>query len=278
MTVNKVTTKAMRWIEGEGLIDIAFAAVIVLVGMLVARIAAAIVGRAIAGRVTAQQEMIGRRLTRYAILIIAVVSALRQVGFDMSVLLGAAGLLTVAVGFASQTSASNLISGLFLMGEKPFVLGDVITVGGTTGEVISIGLMSAQLRTFDNLLVRLPNETLLKSQVTNMTRFPIRRADIQLSVAYDTDIAAVRKLLMKIAEDNPVCMVSPEPLFLFTGFGDSAITLQFSVWAARENFVSLKNSMFLDIKKAFDAAGVEIPFPQRTVRIVDATNPSPPAP
>ena len=80
------------------------------------------------------------------------------------------------------------------------------------------------------------------------------------------------------ADDEPRALEEPKPIFFAQDFEASGMLLQFSVWAARENFVSLKNSMFLDIKKAFDAAGVEIPFPQRTVRIVDATNPSPPAP
>ena len=83
----------------------------------------------------------------------------------------AAGLLTVALGFAAQTSASNLISGLFLLGERPFVVGDVIRLAsGITGEVVGIDLLSVKIRTFDNLLVRVPNETLLKSELTNLTR------------------------------------------------------------------------------------------------------------
>ena len=116
------------------------------------------------------------------------VSALRELGFKLSVLLGAAGVLTVAVGFASQTSASNIISGLFLLGERPFSVGDVIRVGSTTGEVLSIDLLSAKLRTFENLFVRIPNETLIKSEVTNLSRLPVRRLDLKIGIAYKEEV------------------------------------------------------------------------------------------
>lgn len=176
-------------------------------------------------------------------------------------------MLSVALGFASQTSASNLISGLFLIGEQPFKLGDTIKVGNTTGEVLSIDLLSVKLRTFDNLYVRIPNESLIKSEMTNLTRFPIRRFDLQLGVAYKENIAQVRQLMLQVADNNPLCLDEPAPMFLFLGFGDSALNIQLSVWSKRENFRDLRNSLQEEIKQAFDLAGIEIPFPQRTVHL-----------
>ncbi|RXM22074.1 mechanosensitive ion channel, partial [Citrobacter sp. AAK_AS5] len=90
---------------------------------------------------------------------------------------------------------SNLISGLFLVMERPFVVGDVITVDDVTGEVLTIDMLSTKLRTFDNLYVRMPNETIIKSRVTNLTHFPIRRIDLRLGVAYREDLARVRAVL-----------------------------------------------------------------------------------
>ena len=209
--------------------------------------------------------MIVSRAVYYLLLGLFLVSALHELGFSLSILMGAAGILSVAVGFASQTSASNLISGLFLIVERPFSVGDVITLGNTTGEVLSIDLLSVKLRTFDNLYVRIPNETVIKSEVTTLTKFPIRRIDLQLGVAYKEDISKVRDLLFEIAENNPLSLEEPKPLFIFLGFGDSSINLQFSVWAKRENFLDLKNSIQTEIKTAFEQAGVEIPFPQRTL-------------
>ena len=190
-------------------------------------------------------------------------------------LLGAAGVASVAIGFASQTSASNLISGLFLLFEEPFEVGDIIKVGETLGEVISVDLLSVKLRTFDNLFVRLPNETLIKSEVVTLTKFPIRRVDLQLGVAYKEDIAKVREVLASVADHNPLCLDEPEPLFIFLGFGDSSIDLQFSVWAKREHFLDVKNSIQEEIKVAFEAHDIEIPFPHRTLYTGSVTEPFP---
>ncbi|MFU8817033.1 MAG: mechanosensitive ion channel family protein [Pseudomonadales bacterium] len=251
------------------------ASVLLVLGFLFAGLASRLVRRLAAKRFSTHHLQLARRLAFYAVLGLFVASALRELGFSLAVLMGAAGVLTVAIGFASQTSASNLISGLFLIGERPFGVGDVIRVGSTTGEVLSIDALSVKLRTFDNLFVRLPNETLIKSEVTTLTRFPIRRLDLALGVAYKEDIDQVQKVLFVLAEKNRLCLDEPPPLFIFLGFGDSALDIQFSVWAKRENFLALRNSITAEIKRAFDEAGIEIPFPHRSLYAGEATKPFP---
>jgi small-conductance mechanosensitive channel len=257
-------------ISEEGLsfaFSLAAALVILVFGLVLARLAGAGVKRMLKDRATPQQAVLGRRIAFYSVLALTVASALRQVGFDLTLFLGAAGILTVAVGFASQTSASNLISGLFLLGERPFVVGDVIRVGGTTGEVVDIDLLSVKLRTFDNLSVRLPNEMLLKSEITNLTRHPIRRIDINVGIAYKEDLERVSSLLLAIPDRIPLCLDEPKPLLIVVGFGESSIDLMLCVWAVRQNFLAAKNSLIVEIKRSFDEAGVEIPFPQRTLHL-----------
>lgn len=255
--------------------NVAQALLIVLIGLLLARTLASSTVRFFNDRLDAHRSMVLRRLVFYLVLGLAVATALNELGFKLGVLLGAAGILSVAIGFASQTSASNLISGLFLVGERPFGIGDAIQVGGTTGEVLSIDLLSVKLRTFDNLFVRIPNETLIKSEVVNLSRFPIRRADLLLAIARKEDIGRVRELLFAVAEANPLCLEEPKPLFIVAGFGASSIDLQFSVWAKRENFLELKNSMYEEIKRAFDAHGIEIPFPHTSIYAGSVTEPIP---
>ena len=261
---------------GDRAISFYRATLLVLFGYVVARTLRRFVLRLLPATLSSQhQSMIIGRLVFYVVWALFIVSALRQLGFDLSVLLGAAGILTVAIGFASQTSASNLISGLFLLTEHPFGIGDVVRIGATTGEVLSIDLLSVKLRTFDNLFVRIPNETLIKSEVTTLTRFPIRRADLTVGIAYKEDIERVQKILMAVADANPLCLEEPKPLFILIGFGDSSVNIQFSVWAKRENFLELKNSIQIEIKQAFDREGVEIPFPHRTIYAGSATGPIP---
>lgn len=251
------------------------AAVLLALGLILARLASRLLVRLLEPRLSPHHIQIIRRLTYYGLMVLFVASALRELGFSLAVLMGAAGILTVAIGFASQTSASNLISGLFLIGERPFSLGDIIRVGGTTGEVLSIDALAVKLRTFDNLYVRIPNETLIKSEVTTLTRFAVRRYDMLVGVAYKEDIRRVREVLMAVADKNPICLEDPEPLFIFLGFGQSSLDIQFSVWAARENFLDMRNSLQMEVKEALDAAKIEIPYPHRTLYAGEATKPFP---
>lgn len=258
----------LEMIGGEFALQILRAVVVAVLGLVVARLASAGLGRLAGKRASPHQMMLLRRGSFYLILALFLVSALHQLGFNLGVLLGAAGILTVAIGFASQTSASNLISGLFLLAEKPFAIGDTIRVGTTTGEVLSVDLLSVKLRTFDNLYVRIPNESLIKAEMTNLTKFPIRRLDIPLGVAYGSDMQQVHAVLMRTAEANPLSLEEPQPLFVFLGFGESSLDIQFSVWAQSDNFLALRNSILQEIQLAFEREGIDLPFPQRTLGLL----------
>ena len=209
--------------------------------------------------------MLASKIIHYVLMVLVIVIFLTELGLSLTPLLGAAGVLGVAIGFASQTSVSNIISGFFLIAERPFSVGDVIQVGGTTGVVLSIDTLSAKLRTFDNKFVRIPNETLVKSEVTNITKFPIRRVEVTVSVAYKEDLAKVRAILMDIAESNPLALQEPTPLVNFHMFNASSVDLLFLVWTTRENFIQLRNELNEAVKVRFDADGIEIPFPQVVV-------------
>jgi len=264
-----------EFLTSERGLDTLRAVIIVLMGLFVAKLASVITRRVAGKYLEPQQTTLLGRVIFYGIIILAFTSALHQLGFSLTVILGAAGILSVAIGFASQTSASNLISGLFLIGEKPFKIGDFIRVGDTVGEVLAIDLLSVKLRTFDNLYVRVPNETLIKSEIINLTHFPIRRFELKVGVAYKENLKQVREVLMQVAEDYPLCLTEPKPNVLFLGFGDSSLELQFNVWSTRENFLELRNNIPEKVKEAFDAADIEIPFPHRTLYTGSVTEPFP---
>jgi len=224
---------------------------------------------------SAQQAMVVGKLVVYPGVLLILVLILLELNFNLAPLLGAAGVVGIAVGFASQTSVSNVISGFFLIGEKPFEVDDVIQVGDTVGRVLSIDTLSVKLRTFDNRFIRIPNETIVKSQVTTITRFPIRRLDMKVGVAYKEDIPRVRAILMDVARANPRALMEPEPTVFFDGYGDSSLDLRLAVWTVRENFFSLKNTLLEEIKARFDSEGIEIPFPHHSLYTGEATHPFP---
>lgn len=212
-----------------------------------------------------QQYFLLKKVVRYTGYVIACMTLFKSLGIDLSALLGAAGIAGIAIGFAAQTSVSNVISGLFLISEKPFQLGDVIQVGDVSGTVFSIDFLSVKIQTFDNRFVRIPNETLIKTNVVNITRFPIRRLDVWVSVAYTSDLERVRSLLLDVAAKNIYVLDNPEPLIVFDKFEASGISILLGLWFEKSNFLALKNSIMKDILTRFKEEGIEIPYPKMDV-------------
>ncbi len=237
--------------------------------------AARTAGRFIEKRYTAHLSLMVRKAITYGGSVLILIMVLSDLGFKLTPLLGAAGIMGIAIGFAAQTTLSNFISGLFLITEKPFAIGDVITVGDTTGMVLSIDLMSVKVRLFDNRFVRIPSSQLIQREFINNTRFPIRRLDINVSVAYKENVAKVRDVLKDVADRNPHCLDEPAPLIIFLKYGDSGLEFLFAVWALRTDFLALRNSIMQEVKDAFDKENIEIPFPHRTLYTGAATEPFP---
>jgi small-conductance mechanosensitive channel len=251
------------------------ALVVAVVGFILTNLLLFFVRRITRRYLSQQYDMLVRKAVRYTAAAVVLLVVLNVLGVRVGALLGAAGILGIAIGFASQTSMSNLISGLFLISEKPFEIGDVIKVGANTGIILSIDLLSVKIRTFDNQYIRVPNQMLLASELTNITRFPIRRMDINLSVAYRTDVQRLRTLLLQIAAENPYCLDEPEPLVVFTDFGASGLQFLYGVWFYKTDYLALRNSIMQEIKRRFDAEGIEIPYPHLSVYAGSATDPLP---
>jgi small-conductance mechanosensitive channel len=209
--------------------------------------------------------MVARRLVFYFGLIAIVLSILLSLEIDLTGVLATAGVLTIAIGFAAQTTLSNYISGLFLMGERSFRVGDLIRVGETTGTVESIDLLSVKLRTLTNTYVRLPNEALLKTQVVTITRFPIRRMDVIVRVAFETPLGEVCALLRQAAAANPHCLEEPEPLILVDDWAESGFNIRLGVWFEKSRYLLVRNALFEDVQKRFLEARIPFQLPRMTV-------------
>jgi small-conductance mechanosensitive channel len=259
----------------EGIGSLVRAGLVIITGVPITVLVSRWTRRLVEHRYSAQQGMVAGKVVVYLGFLIILVSVLTELGFSLSPLLGAAGILGIALGFAAQTSVSNIISGFFLMAERPFVVGDLVQVGENTGRILSIDMLSVKLRTFDNRFVRIPNENLIKTEFINLTRFPIRRADITLGVAYKEDVARVRDILFQVARDHPLVLMEPEPLFHFVDYGPSSLDFIFGVWTRTDYFFQVRNEVREEIKRRFDAADIEIPFPHRTLYTGSVTEPFP---
>ena len=268
-----------NWLLNPHFLEVAItilkAMVILLVGIRLMMLATVMVDRKLKKKLTNQQFFLLQKAILWGGWVLVVITVINQLGFKITTVLGAAGVLSVAVAFAAQTSASNLISGVFLIFERPFQVGDIITIGATTGAVHSIDLLSVKLRKFDNCFVRIPNELIIKEQVSNITNFPLRRVDIVVGIAYKEDLERTKKILLEVAENHPQALSDPEPVVVFTGFGASSQDILMGVWAMKEDFLAVRNGITYGIKKAFDQHGIEIPFPHLSIYAGEATAPIP---
>lgn len=246
------------------------AGLLLLVGLPMARLLSRGAERAVQRSPSPEYAAPVARAVSYSLTALILALALELLGFDLGVLLGAAGLVTVALGFAAQTSASNLISGIFLVFEGAFKVGDVIQVAGTVGTVISVDLLSVKVRTFDNLLVRIPNETLVKAELTNLTRYPLRRVDVVVTVPHEAELSRVQAALFDAADDDPEFLEQPAPEVRILELNELGVRVQVLAWVATTNVVSGKTKLMAAVKSAFDRAQLKVATPQRIVRLVQA--------
>lgn len=254
-------------INTDRISEILVALILCLIGFFLARIISNTFIRTIGIRFNAHQRLVWRRAIFYIIFMLFVITSLKEAGFKLSVFLGAAGILTVALGFASQTSASNLISGVFLIGEGSFEVGDTIQItlirGHTIeGEVISIDLLSVKLLTIDNVYVRLPNEQLIRAPVHNLSKFPIRRLTLTVPINFNEDINKVREVMIDIANSYPLVLADPKPRVTVSSFGESSIEIMFALWCKQNNYLQVKDEIHELIRNRFVDNHIEIPVPK----------------
>lgn len=254
------------------LLHFLFAGLILFCGYWLARWTGARVAKLVEKMMSKHESILCQRFIFYGSMLLFVIAALQQLGFKLGVLLGAAGVFTVGMGFAAQTSLANLISGIFLLMERPFKIGDTISAKGFTGVVESIDLISTRLSTVDNTLVRIPNENIMQVEIINLSYFPQRRVDLILGIAYGTSFDKVQTVLLQLAQENVLALQDPEPKVSINNFGPSTIDIKFSVWGLTINYLNLKNSLQEAIKVAFEKEKIDMPFPQMTIHSVVRKN------
>lgn len=250
----------------EGTSWVVIQAILLILGLsLIVKILAVIISRTILGGLRDQSRVAARKGITYIGIGLVTIIVLDQLGVELTALLGAAGVVGIAVGIASQASLSNVISGLFLVSEKTIELGDVIKVGERTGVVHSIDPLSIKLRTFDNLLVRIPNQQLIDRELINVTKFPIRRLDIEVAVSNKHPLEVVSELLKAVPSRIDLCLDEPEPVLIFRDFSDGNARLTLGVWFEKQNFIAVKNATATEIQRLF--AEKEIPLGEPSIRV-----------
>jgi small-conductance mechanosensitive channel len=229
-----------------------------LAGYLALRIATRMLIRAVGQGLRPQSRELIRKTVLYLGMAIVLVMVLNVAGVSVGALLGAAGVVGIAVGIASQTSLSNIISGLFLVSERYIEIGDVVRVGEQVGVVFSIELLSVKIKTFDNVLIRVPNQQLIEQNLINVTRFPIRRMDFFVTVPITHPAEAVQNALRDAASGVEEVLEEPEPFVMFNAFRDNGIETLLGVWFERDAYAAVRNATALAIQRVFQERGIEI--------------------
>lgn len=205
------------------------------------------------------------KLFYYLILTLAFFIALNIAGFTgkLTTLLAAAGITGIVLGFASQTVVLNFISGVFMYFDKPLEIGDPVEVAGYSGIVHDIRILSTRIRTWDGLLVRIPNEKLFNSDIKNLQKYPARRIDVVIGIAYKEDAQRTIDVIKSVLDEMPYVLVEPEAAVFVDNLGDSSVNIAVRVWAPSEKWFAVRTQIPQKIKEALDREGIEIPFPQR---------------
>jgi small-conductance mechanosensitive channel len=205
----------------------------------------------------------------YVGIIAAISLALGSLGIDLQKIAFIAGALSLGIGFGLQAVVSNFVSGLILLAERPIRVGDSIVVKGEEGWVRRIRVRATEIETYDRASVIIPNSELITGVVKNWTHAnTMGRIVIKVGVAYDCDPDQVRDILMALANEHPQVLKNPPARAFLTTFGDSALDFELRCVVANvDNGLAVKSDLHYAILKRFREAGIEIPYPQREVRM-----------
>lgn len=206
------------------------------------------------------------QVVRWSLVALVTITALEQVRFDLTAFVAGLGVAGFTIGFALKDISENFIAGLILLLQRPFELGDVIRVDEFEGRIVEVSLRATEMETMDGQNVLLPNAMLLTSPLTNLTRSPMARIAVDIGVAYDSDLDEVRRVTLDAIAGLPAALPDPPPFVIFHTFADSAITLTAYYWIdLRETKrLAATDLAVTAIKRAYESAGIEIPYPIQT--------------
>lgn len=210
-----------------------------------------------------------KKLLHYSLIFIGFLLAIGAAGVELKHFAVLAGAFGIGIGFGLQNIVNNFVSGLILLFERPVKVGDVVVMSGQWAHVRKIGLRSTVVETFDRAEIIVPNSQLISEQVTNWTLSSnMARLVVPVGVAYGSDVATVLRILMEVAEANPMVLSHPAPSPVFTGFGESSLDFELRVWLDNpNNLIAARSELGMEIDRLFREARVEIPFPQRDLHL-----------
>lgn len=208
-------------------------------------------------------------MARWGILLLGALTILKTFGVDTTSFAAVIAAMGFAVGMALSGTMGNFAAGVMLLIFRPYRVGDVVSVGGTTGKVDEIELFTTTLDTPDNRRIIVPNGGIFGSTIENITHHPTRRVDVAVGVAYEADVDKAREVLEGVVANVEGGFSDPAPVVYLVELGGSSVDFALRVWAKTEDYWAVRERMTRDTKVALDAAGIGIPYPQRDLHVPD---------
>ena len=242
---------------------------ILVIGVGIAKAVSINVKRALSERIQKSERELLAKVIYYIIIVWALIIALPHLNVNLSGLLVAGGIVGLVIGFASQSVVANFVSGLFLMFEHPIKIGDSINVAGVSGSVEDIRILSTVVKTYDGIFTRIPNEKVFTSNIANYVHNAARRFEYQIGIRYEDDADEAIRIVKEVIWTHPFALKNPAPSVFVDNFGSDSVNLTAYIWAPARNWWDVRTSLLWQIKQRLEENGIEMPFPQRTIRFAD---------
>lgn len=245
---------------------------ILLITWLVARVGSVMIRWVLERKVRLTQlaENLISSVIKNVLLLIGFAIALTALEVDVTPILAAIGATGLVVGLALQGTLSNFASGLMILINRPFDVGNVVTAGGVTGTVKQMNLVSTTFRTFDNQTIHVPNNSIWNNVITNITANKVRRVDLEFCIGYDDDFEQAEQIIKDVVDEHELVLKDPAPVVVTHALADSSVNIVCRPWAKTENWWDVKTSVTREVKRRFDQAGISIPFPQQDIHVYSA--------
>lgn len=249
------------------------ALVIFLVGLYLSGLAGRAVKRTLNARDTDPElTLLLQRVAKWTIIILVTITALQRVDFNLTGFVAGLGIIGFTIGFALQDVSKNFVAGILLLLQQPFDIGDAIEVAGYSGTVKNVDIRATEIRTFDGLQVLIPNGDVYVNAIKNFSKAKRRRLQLNIGVAYDSDLDIVTDTVSTaLSSISGVITDDPAPAVAFKEFGDSSINLTAYFWIDLDQtgYLNAQDQSIKVVKKAFEATGIDMPFPMRTLQMPD---------
>lgn len=201
------------------------------------------------------------------LMVVVVIAVLQKFGVQTASLLAVVGAAGLAIGLALQGTLSDLAAGIMILIMRPFKIGDVVEVAGTSGVVEEIGLVLTKMHTFDNVAMYMPNSDIWSTKIMNYTTNNIRRVDLVFGFGYDDNMDRAMEIAREILEADERVLEDPAPQIAVSELGDSSVNIIVRPWTTKEDYWNLKFDVTKRIKERYDEEGLSIPYPQRDVHL-----------